>query len=1176
MKKITLTLLALICLLSAFSQHPQGLDSFMLQTLGSAKTLIKSKGAAGSDSGLVNSVYPDTASANFGKIKNYPGAMIRTGDSLWMRNYNATEWLLFSFGSSGAAYTVDNGLTASTPTNFQLGGTLIQNTQLHNDAYSLTIDQDAGSTVDPLQVFANNNNAIVGNSVDQTGVIGSSTNGYGVQANSSAVGIKATAPIAGQFQLPANDLVTEDPVIQLYRLASAAANGQGLSIQYLGSTSTGNVESLGSITAKWTDVTQATRTSMMEFYETNSAVTARKMAIAGDGQLILDNYGVGAFTGTRTYNLGVDVSGNVIEVDTTAIVSESDPIALAKTITLTAGAGISIAETATQALSLNPSWTITSNILTSQLTWSVLDILNTPPGSPADGDIYLVGTAGTGAWSGHNNEIATWDATGAVWTFETASTGDLLNNVDENTSGDNGVYKFNGSTWVLQTSVTTGAYWVIGGNSGYTNPKLGTIDNKGLRFIAHNKQWLTVASNKTITWNDFTGVGTGFLKVSAAGVMSRDNSVYITGNQTITLSGDVTGSGTTTISTTIASHAVSNAKFRQSAGLSIVGNSTNSTADVADITGTDGQVLRVSGTSLGFGSVLASSISSGANLSVTSGTNVILTISSGTGTGALLTAAGITAGWIGQLSVDKGGTGLAAVTAHYLLVGNSTSALTLLAPSATSGIPLISQGSSSDPAYGTTAVAGGGTGNTTFTAYSVITAGTTTTGAFQNVSGVGTSGQVLTSQGAGTLPIWANVSTSSIRLDQITAATSTATINSTSKLIEWQWNSIVGTDGFKISSSATTANFNVQTLLVDSLYGANATASQTTTAMAIYNKHTGTTSTNISLSLTASGGTNNVALATNSVGRVGIGTVAPSEMLQVVGGIIASNIGVGGASPGSTFPVNILIGSSGGTSTTGTASSNSTIYVGYSYAGGSSQTTTSSAAGLIGFKFAPVGSSISNLVTGVMGGLDVAPALAANNPITAIPLGFAVRNKVSHTGGGGTQIKFTEYDAFYDVGLNTAGLLDTLIATGGTYNGLKLDSFWTVGSFTAHHIFERQNGAGAFTNILNSKTAIGSVTEPTESLVVTGNILLATAGNKLKITTGSNASIGTATLSGGTVTVSTTAVTASSIIFLTDATTGALTNVGSPTVGTKTAGVSFVINSTNVLDASTVNWIIIN
>ena len=53
-------------------------------------------------------------------------------------------------------------------------------------------------------------------------------------------------------------------------------------------------------------------------------------------------------------------------------------------------------------------------------------------------------------------------------------------------------------------------------------------------------------------------------------------------------------------------------------------------------------------------------------------------------------------------------------------------------------------------------VSKGGTANTTFTAYALITAGTTATGAFQNVVGVGTAGQVLVSAGASALPVWAD------------------------------------------------------------------------------------------------------------------------------------------------------------------------------------------------------------------------------------------------------------------------------------------------------------------------------------------------------------------------------------------------------------------------------------
>jgi hypothetical protein len=77
-------------------------------------------------------------------------------------------------------------------------------------------------------------------------------------------------------------------------------------------------------------------------------------------------------------------------------------------------------------------------------------------------------------------------------------------------------------------------------------------------------------------------------------------------------------------------------------------------------------------------------------------------------------------------------------------------------------------------------VGNGGTGNTTFTAFSVICAGTTATGIFQNVVGVGSSGNVLTSNGAGALPTWqtstgGTVTSVSGTTNRITVATGTTT-----------------------------------------------------------------------------------------------------------------------------------------------------------------------------------------------------------------------------------------------------------------------------------------------------------------------------------------------------------------------------------------------------------------
>lgn len=112
------------------------------------------------------------------------------------------------------------------------------------------------------------------------------------------------------------------------------------------------------------------------------------------------------------------------------------------------------------------------------------------------------------------------------------------------------------------------------------------------------------ADGDVLTWNDTLGI---WEPEAPSG-----------GGGTITLTGDVTGSGTSSITTTIAANAVTNAKFRQSAGLSVVGRSANTTGDVADITAaSDFQVLRRNGTSIGFGAInLASANAVTGNLPV--------------------------------------------------------------------------------------------------------------------------------------------------------------------------------------------------------------------------------------------------------------------------------------------------------------------------------------------------------------------------------------------------------------------------------------------------------------------------------------------------------------------------------------------------------------------------------
>ena len=98
------------------------------------------------------------------------------------------------------------------------------------------------------------------------------------------------------------------------------------------------------------------------------------------------------------------------------------------------------------------------------------------------------------------------------------------------------------------------------------------------------------------------------------------------------------------------------------------------------------------------------------------------------------------------------------ITQYNALVGGSANAITSVAPGSTSGVPLCSNGASSNPSFSTASVGGGGTGASSFTAYMPITAGTSSTSAFQSVA-TGTSNYVLQSGGSSALPSWVNTAT---------------------------------------------------------------------------------------------------------------------------------------------------------------------------------------------------------------------------------------------------------------------------------------------------------------------------------------------------------------------------------------------------------------------------------
>ena len=136
-----------------------------------------------------------------------------------------------------------------------------------------------------------------------------------------------------------------------------------------------------------------------------------------------------------------------------------------------------------------------------------------------------------------------------------------------------------------------------------------------------------------------------------------------------------------------------------------------------------------------------------------------------------------------------------------------------------------------------------------------------------------------------------------------------------------------------------------------------------------------------------------------------------------------------------------------------------------------------------------------------------------------------------------------------------------------------------------------QAGSNSLTTASNmTQTASGPQTEGVATALAPyinimtlkpdGSVNLA-LGSKLNIATGTNATSGTATLSSGTVVVSTTAVTTSSIIEMTYQNCSGCALTTHFYVSTRTMGASFTIvaataTGTNAADGSNVGWVIIN
>jgi hypothetical protein len=309
-----------------------------------------------------------------------------------------------------------------------------------------------------------------------------------------------------------------------------------------------------------------------------------------------------------------------------------------------------------------------------------------------------------------------------------------------------------------------------------------------------------------------TYVSASFVKMTASGTFSLDTSTYLTANQTITLSGDVTGSGSTAITTTLATVGATKGGTGQTTytlGDTLYSSASNTLSKLSGNTTTTRKFLRQTGTGTvsaapAWDTVTASDVGLG-NVSNTA------QVTSVTGTSPVSSSGGTTPAI--SLASGYGDTQnpYASKTANYVLASPSGIAgVPSFRALVAADIPTLNQNTTGTASNvtGTVAIANGGTGATTQQGAINALAGATTSGYFLRGNGTNVLMAAIMAADVPTLNQNTTGSSGSCTGNSATATKSTNLIggNSTTLLGAIPYQS--GTDTTTLLSPNTTATKN--------------------------------------------------------------------------------------------------------------------------------------------------------------------------------------------------------------------------------------------------------------------------------------------------------------------------------------------------------------------------------
>jgi len=243
-------------------------------------------------------------------------------------------------GGGSGTITADNGLTMGSATNVQLGGTLIQQTNINTDNYRIRLSSNTSMTDSVFVIDA------IGGAASSHGIRTNSVGGFaGYFETPSGLGAiyatnsgstptvtfnQSNGQAVVKLSRSGNNTGGINPVIDIYNECNAGSTleGFGASINFNLENDSSFVSYAGQISFDWTIPTATNLSSRFKIETIEQNVASTKLEII-QGQLKLNKYGVNSFAGSAVYSLGVNSGGYVVEI----------PIAGGGSVTSVSGVG---------------------------------------------------------------------------------------------------------------------------------------------------------------------------------------------------------------------------------------------------------------------------------------------------------------------------------------------------------------------------------------------------------------------------------------------------------------------------------------------------------------------------------------------------------------------------------------------------------------------------------------------------------------------------------------------------------------------------------------------------------------------------------------------------------------------------------------------------------------------